>query len=98
MSEGEAQWFKLPHEWQSLPVSEISGWWTDLSLLQFGPVGFDVVHDAIVGSGQGHPSDQQDDEDHVGKGGREVHNLKHNHTIIKHTLLSLNPSVCQSFN
>lgn len=47
-----------------------------LSLLQFGPVRFDVVHDAVVGSRKCDPSDQQDDEDHVGEGRCEVHDLK----------------------
>lgn len=47
-----------------------------LSLLQFGPVRFDVVHDAVIGSRKCDPSDQQDDEDHVGEGRREVHDLK----------------------
>ena len=50
-----------------------------LSFPQFGPIRFDVVHDAAVGSRKCDSSDQQDDEDHVGEGRREVHNLKHTH-------------------
>lgn len=48
-----------------------------LSLLQFGPIRFDVVHDAVIGSRKCDSSNQQDDEDHVGEGRCEVHNLKH---------------------
>lgn len=68
---------------------------TDLGLPQFGPVWFDVVHDAVVGSGESDSSDQQDDEHHVGERSCEVHDLKHTkqtHTLVFIKLLvNFNP-------
>lgn len=42
---------------------------------QLLPLGCDEVPDAIPSSRQGYSSYEQDDQDHVGEGGCEVHNL-----------------------
>lgn len=66
----------------------------DLSFCQFGPVRFDVVHDAVVGSGKCDSSDQQDDEHHVGEGRCEVHNLKHTGTHVRPSAFVVKQSCC----
>lgn len=46
-----------------------------LCIIQFLPFWCDKVEDAIKGTGQGHSSDQQDDQHHIGKCGCEINHL-----------------------
>ena len=46
-----------------------------LGIIQFLPLWCDEVEDAVEGSGERHSSDEQDDQHHVGKCGREIHHL-----------------------
>lgn len=46
-----------------------------LCIVEFLPLWCDKVEDAVSGPREGHSSDQQDDQHHVGKCGCEIHHL-----------------------
>lgn len=46
-----------------------------LCVVQFLPFRSDEIKNAVGGSGERHPSDQKDDQDHVGKCGCEINHL-----------------------
>lgn len=51
-----------------------------LCIIQLLPLGCDKVQNAVKGSRQGHASDQQNDQNNVGKGGCEVDHLSRDTT------------------
>lgn len=62
-----------------------------LGLQDLVPLGGQVVHDAGEGSFQGHTSDEQDGQHHVGKRGCEVHHLCARQALLGSSQLSFLP-------
>lgn len=66
--------------------------WRYLRAQQLAPIRGEVEADAIEGAGQRGPTDDEDEEDQVGEGGRDVHHL--HRAQLSPALLAQHPQPC----